>query len=223
VALDEHTPKHERAVAREPEQQDDSARPFLAPADLRSHSLPSQAALGFHRGSTEELLGRAADTIERLQRELLLAQEAKEVDRLERSELNASLEEATKRAELLVGETMVEAHKAGQALKAEAEADAEKLRTEAEALLEPARQEAARLMAEAQQNAERLVNEAKAECDRLATEAEQYKLLAADVQQRSIEFLERGLEALGSDPAAPEVGEERSPFRSAEQEAAGVK
>ena len=164
--------------------------------------------------------GGQRTTIERLRRELLLAQEAREVDRLERGELKAQLEEATKRAELLVGEAMLDAHKATQALKAEAEADAEAIRVEAEGLLEPARQEASRLVAEAQQKAEQLVAEGQAERDRLAAEAEQYKLLAADVQHRSIECLKRGLEALGEAPAAPEVGEGFAPFRSADREAA---
>ena len=176
--------------------------------------------LGSIGARTDELLSRAADTIERLRRELLLAQEAREVDRLERGELKAQLEEATKRAELLVGEAMLDAHKATQALKAEAEADAEAIRVEAEGLLEPARQEASRLVAEAQQKAEQLVAEGQAERDRLAAEAEQYKLLAADVQHRSIECLKRGLEALGEAPAAPEVGEDLAPFRSADREAA---
>ena len=108
-------------------------------------------------------------------------------------DLEAQLAEEKTRAELLVGEAMLDAHKAGQALKAEAEADAEALRAEAEALLAPARQE-----------------------------AEQYKLLAADVQHRSVEFLRRALEALGADAAAPEAsGEEVAPFRKPDQQAAG--
>jgi cell division septum initiation protein DivIVA len=210
-------------VARKPGHTDDASRAYLAPVDLREHNLPLQAALGFHRGSTEELLNRAADTIERLSRELLLAQEAREVDQQERSELETRLEEAKTRAELLVGEAMLDAHKATQALKAEAEADAEALRVEAERLLEPARQEAARLVAEARAQASGLVADAEAERQRLATEAEQYKLLAADVQRRAIEFLKRGLEALGADPGEAETssGEEVAPFRTPDQQASG--
>ena len=209
-------------MARTPDHRDDSAWAFLAPSDLRQHDLPSQAALGFHRGSTEELLSRAADTIARLQRELLLAQEAREVDRLERTELKSQLEEATRRAELVVGEAMLDAHKAAQALKAEAEAEAAALRAETERLLEPARQEAARLVAEAKAQALQLVSDAEAECERLSSQAEQYRLLAADVQRRSVEFLQRGLEALGADPADSEAaGEELRPFRSADRGAAG--
>lgn len=206
----------------EPNQTKDSSWAFLAPSDLRQHDLPSQAAFGFHRGSTEELLSRAAATIERLQGELLLAQEASEVDRQERSELEASLDEAQKRAELLVGEAMLQAHKAGQALKAEAEADAEKLRAEAEALLEPARQQAQQLLSEAQAQARQLISGAEAERDRLAAEAEQYRLLAADVQLRSVESLKRALEALGVEPAAAEVADDDvRPFRGSNREAAG--
>jgi cell division septum initiation protein DivIVA len=169
------------------------------------------------------LLNRAAATIERLQHELLLAQEAREVDRLERSELNARLEEEKTRAELLVGETMVDAHKASQALKAEAAAEAEKLRAEAEALLEPARQEAQRLVAEAHSHANQLVSDAGADVERLSSQAEQYTLLAADVQRRSIEVLRQGLDALSEDPADSEAstGQEIAPFRKPDQQAAG--
>ncbi len=212
-------------MARTPDSNpaDDASRAFLAPVDLREHNLPSQAALGFHRGSTEELLSRAAATIERLQRELLLAQEAREVDRLERTGLKAQLEEATRRAELVVGEAMLDAHKAAQALRAEAEMDAAALRAEADRLLEPARQEAARLVAEAQAQALQLVSDAEAECERLSLQAEQYKLLAADVQRRSVDFLQRGLEALGADPAGSEAAaEEIRPFRSVDRRASGA-
>lgn len=210
-------------MARKPEQRDDQSWAFLAPVDLREHDLPSQAALGFHRGITQELLNRAAATIERLQRELLLAQEASEVDRLERGALEGRLEEAQKQAELLVGEAMLDAHKAAQALKAEAEAEAAKLRAEAEALLEPARREAERLVDEARTQAAGLVADAEAEVEKLAAQAEQYKLLAADVQRRTVEVLERGLEALGAEPAAAEVADDDvRPFRSSAREAAGT-
>ena len=211
-------------MADKSDRTDDASWPFLAPSDLREHELPSQAALGFHRGRTEELLDRAADTIERLQRELLLAQEAREVDRLERSELKAQLEEAKTQAELLVGEAMLDAHKAGQTIRAEAEADAQALRTEAEALLEPAKQEADRLVAEAREQAQKLIADAEAERERLAAEAEQYKLLAADVQHRSIEFLQRGLQALGEEVANSDGGADEAapaPFRKPDRQAAG--
>ena len=209
-------------MARTPDVPEKSSWAYLAPRDLREHDLPSQAALGFHRGRTEELLGRAAATIERLQHELLLLQEAKEVERLERRELEGRLEEAQKQAELLVGEAMVDAHKASQALKAEAEAEAARLRVEAEAMLEPARQEAQRLADAARGQAESLLADARAEVEHLSAQAEQYKLLAADVQERSVAFLQRALEALGGDvSAAPEVGEDVAPFRSADRQAAG--
>lgn len=209
-------------MARKPEQRDDSWA-FLAPSDLRAHDLPSQAALGFHRGSTEQLLDRAADTIERLNRELAEIRQARDSWKRERDKLESKLEEAQTRAELLVGEAMLDAHKATQALRAEAEADAEATKAEAQALLEPARQEAARLVAEAREEASRLIAAAEAERDRLAAEGEQYKLLAADVQHRSIEFLRRGLEALGADAAGSEVAadEDVRPFRSTDQQAAG--
>jgi cell division septum initiation protein DivIVA len=202
---------------------DDQSWAFLAPVDLREHNLPSQAALGFHRGSTEELLKRAADTIERLNRELAVLRQERETWKRERDRLEGQLEEAKTRAELLVGEAMLDAHKASQALKAEAETEAERLRAEAKALLEPAKQEAALLVAEAHAKANELVSDAEAERGRLAEEAEQYRLLAADVQQRSIEFLRRGLEALGADPADSETSsaEEIAPFRKPDQHAAG--
>jgi cell division septum initiation protein DivIVA len=209
-------------VAGKPDHSDDASWAYLAPSDLREHDLPSQAALGFHRGSTEELLRRAADTIERLQRELLLSQEAREVDRQERSELEAGLEEAQRRAELLVGEAMLDAHKATQVLMAQAEAEAKAMRDEAEAILTPARQEAERLVAEARVHAMQIVSDAEGECERLAAQAEQYKLLAADVQRRSVDFLQRALEALGADTADSAVaGDGAAPFRRSDQRAVG--
>jgi cell division septum initiation protein DivIVA len=122
-----------------------------------------------------------------------------------------------------VGEAMLDAHKAGQALKAEAEAEAEEVRAEAEALGESARQEAQRLVAEARAQANEIVSDAEAERQRLAAEAEQYKLLASDVHRRSIEFLRRGLEALGGDPADSDASPEEdvAPFRRPDQQAAG--
>lgn len=202
---------------------EDASWAYLAPSDLRAHDLPVQAALGFHRGRTEELLDRAADTIERLNRELAAIRQAKETWKQERDRLEAQLEEAKTRAELLVGEAMLDAHKAGQALKAEAEAEAEAVRAKAEALLVPARQEAQRLVADAQERANNLVSAAEAEAEALSAQAEQYKLLAADVQQRAIEFLRRGLEALDADPANWEAphGEEVAPFRRPDHQAAG--
>lgn len=206
-----------------PDRTQDASWAYLAPSDLRAHDLPVQAALGFHRGRTEELLARAADTIERLNRDLAAIRQAKESWRRERDRLEAQLEEAKTRAELLVGEAMLDAHKAGQALKAEAEAEAEAVRAKAEALLAPARQEAQRLVAEAQERANNLVSDAEAEVERLSAQAEQYRLLAADVQQRSVEFLRRGLEALGADPDSREAphGEEVAPFRKPDQQASG--
>lgn len=199
----------------------DSSWAFLAPSDLRAHDLPSQAALGFHRGSTEELLNRAADTIERLNRDLAEHRQAMEEWTREREGLQARLEEEKKRAELLVGEAMLDAHKAGQAIRTEAEAEAEALRSKAEALLEPARQQAERLVAEAREQAKVVVSEAEARCERLAADAEQHRLLAADVQERSIAFLRRALEALGehSGDAADEAA--AAPFRNPDRQAAG--
>ena len=204
-------------MARKPDHTGDKSWAFLAPVDLREHDLPSQAALGFHRGRTEELLQRAADTIGRLNRELAEIQEARETWKRERDRLEARLEEEKTAAELLIGEAMLDAHKATQALKAEAEADAESVRAEADALLEAAREEAKRLVAEARAQAKELVAEAQAECERLATQAEQYTLLAADVQRRSVGLLHRALEELGADAAdSGPVGEEVAPFRTAE-------
>lgn len=208
-------------MAGKPDRSDDASWAFLAPSDLREHDLPSQAALGFHRGRTEELLQRSAATIERLNRDLAEIRQARETWKRERERLEAQLEEEKTRAELLVGETMVDAHKAGQALKAEAEAEAEALRAEAKALLEPAREEAKRIVAEAQEKATELVAEAQAESDRLAAEAEQYKLLSADVQRRSVDFLHRALEAFGESTGELEVSsDEVAPFRTADREAA---
>ena len=71
------------------------------------------------------------------------------------------------------------------------------------------------MLDEARQQAKQLVSDAEAERDRLAGESEQYKLLAADLQRRSIEFLQRALETLGAAPADSEVvGEDVRPFRS---------
>ncbi len=207
-------------MAREPNRADDGSV-YLIPSDLRQHDLPFQAARGFHRGRTEELLNRAADTIERLNRDLAEIRKARETWKRERERLEAQLEDEKKRAELLVGEAMLDAHKAAQALKAEAEADADGMRAEAEALLIPARQETKRLLAEARAEALQLLAEARAECERLAVEAEQYKLLAADVQHRSVDVLQRALETLGEELIAPEAEvEEATPFREASRPAA---
>jgi cell division septum initiation protein DivIVA len=184
-------------VARNPDPTDGSARAYLAPADLREHALPAQAAFGFHRGQTEELLNRAADTIERLNRELAQSRKAGETWQRERDQLQGRLDEEKTRAELLVGEAMLEAHKAGQSIRAEAEAAAEALRAEAAALLEPAKQEAERLVAEARTEANQRVTDAEAECVGLAAQAEQYKLLIAAVQQHSVDVLQRALAVLG--------------------------
>ncbi len=210
-------------MAHKPDRSEDASWAFLAPLDLREHDLPSQAALGFHRGRTEELLSRAADTIERLNRELAVLRQERETWKRERDRLESRLEEEKTRAELLVGEAMLDAHKASRALKAEAAAEAVELRAQAEALLEPARQEAQRLVAEARATANQRVSDAEAEVERLSAQAEQYKLLAADVQQRSIEVLRRGLDTLGADPADSEAsaGQEIAPFRKPDQRAAG--
>lgn len=203
---------------RQSEHADDASWAFLLPADLRTHHLPSQAARGFHRGSTENLLSRAADTIERLNRELADIRQARESWKRERSRLEGQLDEAKKRAELVLGEAMVDAHKASQALRTEAEADAEARRAEADALLERARQEAGDIVDDAREQARQLVSDAEAECRRSAAEAEQYKLLAAEVQHRSVTFLQRALEALGEDvPSVPAGAEEVAAFRSTER------
>jgi cell division septum initiation protein DivIVA len=209
-------------IRRPPDHDDDSSRAHLLPTDLRAHHLPTQAARGFHRGSTEELLGRAADTIERLNRELADIRQARESWKRERARLEGQLEEAKTRAELVLGEAMVDAHKAGQALRTEAEADAENRRAEAEALLERAREEAKRLVDDARGQAGQLLSDAAAECERSAAEAEQYKLLAAEVQRRSVTFLRHALEALGEDvPSLPALADEVAAFRSGQREAAG--
>jgi cell division septum initiation protein DivIVA len=209
-------------MAREPDSTADQSWAYLAPGDLRAHDLPSQAARGFHRGRTEELLKRAADTIERLNRELAEIREAREGWKRERDRLESQLEEEKTRAGLLVGEAMLDAHKAAQALKAEAEADAAALRAEANALLEGAKDEAKQLVADARDEAERLVSAAGVECERLAAEAEQYKLLSADVQHRSVAFLRRAMEALGEpvSTSAASDDEEVAPFRKPDQQAA---
>jgi cell division septum initiation protein DivIVA len=207
-------------MAREPNRAD-SGSFNLSPSDLREHDLPIQAARGFHRGRTEELLERAADTIARLNRDLAEIRKAEQSWKREREQLESQLEEEKKRAELLLGEVMLDAHKAAQALKAEAEADAEGLRAEAEALLVPAGQEAKRLVAEAQAEALALLAEARAECERLAVEAKQYRLLADDVQRRSVDVLQRALETLSEDLSAPEAElGEATPFREATRPAA---
>lgn len=203
-------------MAGQPDRWDES-RAFLAPVDLRGHDLPSQAAFGFHRGRTQELLNRAADTIERLNSELVQMRETRETWKRERDRLEARVEEEKTRAELLVGEAMLDAHKATQALRAEAEADAAVLRAEAHALLESAKQEAQRLVGRARDRANELVAEAESESKRLAAEAEQYKLLAADVQRRSVGFLQRALEELGDGAENDSPGDEVAPFRTADR------
>ena len=201
-------------MARKADQGNDSSWAFLAPQDLSEHELPSQAALGFHRGRTEELLNRAAATIERLSRERAELEQAREADALEHERLEVSLEEERKRAELLVGEAMVDAHKAGQAIKTEAEADAEKVRAEAKAQLGEAREAAKLLVSEARLEAKKLVAEARDESDRLAAQSEQYKLLAAEVRRRSVGVLQHALEALGERADTNESGDEVAAFRT---------
>lgn len=185
----------------------------VTPIDLREHELPMQAALGFHRGRTEELLSRAANTIEQLTRELAELRAAKESWEQERELLEHRLEEETTRAERLVGEAMLDAHKAGQALRAEAEAEVEEL-------LAPAKQEATRIVEEAREQARELLATAKAEREGLAAQAEQYKLLAAELQQRSVEVLQRALAALEEDFRPATARHDRAePFRSADSQA----
>ncbi len=210
-------------MARKPNPNEDGSWAHLEPRDLREHDLPSQAALGFHRGRTQELLERAAYTIERLNRDLAEMRKMREAWKRERGRLEGQLHEEKTRVELLVGEAMLDAHKATQALKAEAEAEAGAVRAEVAALLEQAKRAAGRLVSEAREEADRVVAGGQAESERLAAEAGQYKLLAADVQRRSVESLRRGLEALGVDPAEPEAaGEDVRPFRSTDREASGV-
>jgi cell division septum initiation protein DivIVA len=190
----------------------------VAPIDLREHELPVQAALGFHRGRTEELLTRAANTIERLNRELAELRAAKDDWHREREQLEHRIEEAATRAERLVGEAMLDAHKAGQALRVEAEQEAEEMRAEAKALLGPARDEAARVVEDAREQARELAAAAEAECERLAGQAEQYKLLAADIQRRTADALRRALAALEEDSGhvGGSLGEQLAPFRTAD-------
>jgi len=192
-------------MARKPDQSGDPSWAFLTPGDLSEHDLPSQAALGFHRGSTEDLLRRAAATIERLNSELAELQQAREADALAHERLEVSLEEESKRAELLVGEAMLDAHKAGEAIKAEAATEAGKVRAEAKAKLGEAQEEAKLLVSEARLEAKKQVAEARAECERLALQAEQYELLSAEVQRRSVDVLQRALEALGEGTKSDET------------------
>src|SRR5262249_12933753 len=162
-------------------------------------------------------------------RELAEIRQARESWRRERSRLGGQLDEAKTRAELVLGEAMVDAHKASQALRTEAEADAETRRAQAEALLERARHgarpppdAAGRLLDDGRGQARQVRFGAEAERKRAAAEAEQYKLFAADVQRRSVEFLQRALEALGEEaPSVAMVGEEVAAFRSGEREATG--
>ena len=46
-------------MARKPDRTRTHLGTYLAAGGLREHGLPSQAALGFHRGRTEELLKHA--------------------------------------------------------------------------------------------------------------------------------------------------------------------
>ncbi len=201
-------------MARKPGGGEDASFAYLAPRDLSAHELPSQAALGFHRGSTGAFLGWAAATIERLSGELAALQRAREEDALAHERWEVSLEEERKRAELLVGEALVDAHDAGQVLKAEAEVEAEKIRAEAKTQIGAAREEAKLLVSEARLEAKKQVADARAECERLGVQAEQYKLLTEDVQRRSIEVLKRGLEALGEQADSGGPGDEVVPFRT---------
>jgi hypothetical protein len=204
-------------MAPEPDPKQDGAWAFLAPADLSQHDLPSQAALGFHRGRTEELLNRAAATIERLSRELAESQRGREDDALARERLEVSLEEERKRTELLVGEAMVDALKAAQAIKAEAEADAEKVRAGARAQIGEAQEEAKLLVSEARLEAKKLVAAARAEEELLEVQTEQYKLLAAEVQRRSVGVLQRALEALSEGADADTLEDALAPSRALDQ------
>jgi F0F1-type ATP synthase membrane subunit b/b' len=203
-----------RTVSPRPDPTLDGSWAFLAPSALTAHDLPSQAALGFHRGRTEELLSRAAATIGRLNRELAELQQAREEDALERDRLEVSLDEERKRAELLVGEAMVDAHKAGQAIKAEAKAEGEQIRADARAQIGAAQQKAEQLVADARVKAQELVADARAESERLALQSEQYKLLAAEVQRRSVGVLQCALEALEEGAASAGSSDEVTPFRT---------
>lgn len=205
-------------MAHDPDRTTDSPEANNPSHYLRVHNLPSQA-FGLHRGRTEALLNWSADTIDRLDHELGKLSAAKQTWDSERKQLEHQLEEARTRAELLLGEAMIDAHKASKALKAEAQADARAIRAEAHALLEPARQEAKRLVVEAELQAKQIVSDADAERARLATESEQYKLLAADLHRRTVDVLQRAIATLETDPADAEVvSDDVRPFRTGRRE-----
>jgi cell division septum initiation protein DivIVA len=206
-------------VLRRRDNTDDDAWGYRAHMNLREHDLPVRP-FGLSRRKTEALLDRAAYTIERLEHALTDYRTARDRWRQERTELQAELDELRTRAERLLGEAMIDAHKAGQVVRTEAEVEAETLRTEAEAVLEAARQDAQRLLAEARAEAEELVAEAEAGCERLAAQGEQYKLLAADVQRRAVLALQGALETLGDGPDVADASDEVTPFRQEQHPAA---
>lgn len=109
----------------QPGRADNPSWSHVAPADLHEHHLPRQVMFGFHRGRTEELLKRAADTIARLTRQLA---EARGEDLVQ------------ERAERLAGQALLDAHKLAKVLHAEAETELAAARKEMERVAAAAEQ-----------------------------------------------------------------------------------
>jgi cell division septum initiation protein DivIVA len=145
--------------------------------ELRDPDLPFQAFGGYARAETQELLGRAAAVLEQTTANL----------QQEIAELTSTLEQAQKRPvdeaprdallEQAVGEVMVTAHRAVEAMRRETE-------EQSNALLADARAQAQTIVEEAERQA-RLVDGARAQAeDALARAREEAQRVREDAQAK---------------------------------------
>lgn len=199
--------------------ENEASPPPVTPAELRNPRL-SQQALGFHRGRTEELLGRAADALERLGAELVELRRERSGWEKERARLEARLELETERAERVLGQIMVEAHEAADAVRAEAQAEAETVRTQAQTFLAPVQAEAERLLEEARRQAAEIVAEAERERDRLEAAGDLARSLVDSIRRHTLATLRDAIARVDGldEPVAPEAEE---PAAEHEPEPAG--
>jgi hypothetical protein len=168
----------------------------VSPLDLRDPDLPTQIVLGFDRKWTTDLLGRAADTLEDQSRALAQLRAEREQWERERADLQRHLEEEAGRAERVLGEVMLDAHKAAEAVRSEAEYAASSVRAEVEGALASAGADAEAVVAEARRQAAELVHEAQQRRERLATEAERYRARVAEMREQVVTALRHALDEL---------------------------
>ena len=167
------------------------------PEQLRRLILPEQRLGGYSREAVDQVLGRAAQTVELLLGEINASLE--EVARLESSQ--AGLEEERKLAqprspEEIVGEVLVSAHRAADSLIEQAQRDAARAAADARRETLPVLAQAQRTLEEAgriHRDAQATIAEAQLQADALleSARAERERLIAtavADAERRRSEL-----------------------------------